>query len=283
MDDLAAFSLRPWLIFAGSFAVCNLAYGLLLELLDRADAELLMFLLTGCVVAEAGILPAWLVWGRGPLWQRLPWHVGIAFVLFVLWYLGMLVWHLRSYDDRVQVPAMILFSLPAVSVAVSAPLWLVRLFFGWRIVPRDDLNLANERLSIRDFLVGMAVVGVALASARLAMAIGKPPEEWQYWLALGIAVAAAAAAGLFLELPLLWFTFRFRSYLPSGIAVGATMLVAWVILITIVTAVDRRIPDGRVVAGICLFLLSLGYTTAAAFWLARADGYRLEIPGRDRR
>lgn len=276
-EDLAAIGLQPCVLFAACLALCNLSFGFLAEVLDHSDAELLILPLAGCLVAEAAILPAWLVWASRPLWQRLLGHVGVALALFVLWYLGMLVWHLRSYDDRVKVPAMFLFSLPAVSVGVSAPLWLMRLFFGWRIVVSENSGTADEKLSIRDFLVGMSVVGVALASARLAMAIGPPQQESDYWLPLGIAVGIAAAAGLFLELPIVWFTFRFQSPLLCVIAVGVTMLIPWLIIVTVGTVMEGQIPDGRAVAGLCLLFLSAGYTAALAFRLTRASGYRLQI------
>jgi len=278
-DKLAAHGLWPWVLFVGFLAGCNLAYGFLLWMFAWATSQMLTFLLTGCVVAEAGILAAWLVWGSGPFWKRFLLHVCVALILVVLWIVGNLPW-----VDRRAFPFVLflLLSLPAVSVGLSAPLWVARLFFDWRIVSTANSDKTGDRLSIRDFLVGMAVVGAALALARLAKTF-QPYPEGAHWLRLGFAVAAAAAAGLLLALPVLWCALRIRTQLRSALAVGATMLVAWVILITIVTAVDRRIPDGRVVAGICLFLLGLGYTTAAAFWLARADGYRLEIPGRDRR
>jgi hypothetical protein len=234
---------------------------------------MLTFLLTGCVLAEAGILAAWLVWGSRPLWQRLFLHVCLATLLVVLWIVGILPW-LDRRTLALLLP-FLLRLLPAVSVGLSSPLWVARLFFGWRVVSTANSDKTGDKLSIRDFLVGMTVVGAALALARLGKD-WQPHPEWAQWVRLGIAVAIAAAAALFLELPVLWFAFGFRSHLLGALAVGATMLIPWAILVTTATAIEgasRRAISCR----LCLFFLSLGYTTAVAFWLARAGGYRLEV------
>jgi hypothetical protein len=266
--------LWPWVLFAGFLAVCNLGWGFLLWMFAWATAQMLTFLLTGCVVAEAGILAAWLVWGNRSLWQRLFLHLFVATILLVLWIVGILPWMDRRALTEPFVPFLLL-SLPAVSVGLSAPLWAARLFFNWRIVSSANSDETGKKLSIRDFLVGMAVVGAALALARLAKDLQPFPER-AHWLRLGIVVAAAAAAGLFLELPLFWTTFRIRSHWHGAVAIGITMLIPWAILVTTATAIDGRIPDGRWISGFCLFFLSLGYTTAVPFWLARASGYRVE-------
>jgi hypothetical protein len=239
----------------------------------HATVQIITFLLTGCIVAEAGILAAWLVWTNRSMWQRLFLHVCAATILVVLYIVGVLPW----LDPRTLtgfVPWLLL-SLPAVSVGLSAPLWVAKLFFGWRIVLSVNSDKTGNSLSIRDFLIGMAVVGAALALARLAKGF-QPHPEWAYWMRLGVGVAIAAVAGL-LVLPVLWCAFRIRSRLHGAVAIGVTMLIPWAILVTSATAIDGRIPDGRLIAGICLFLLSLGYTTATPFWIARAAGYCLEL------
>jgi hypothetical protein len=272
--DWATQGLWPWVAFAGFLASCNLGFGLLLWMFALATAQMLTFLLTGCVVAEAGILAASLVWGSRSLGLRLFLQVCVATILVVLWIVGILPW-LDQRTLELLVP-FLLRLLPAVSLGLSAPLWVAKLFFNWRIVSSANSGKSRDKLSIRDFLVGMAVVGAALALARLGKD-WQPYPEWAQWVRFGFAVAFAAAAGLFLELPVVWFAFRIRSHLHGAVAIGATMLIPWAILMTTVTAIDGRIPDGRLIAGFCLFFLSLGYTTALAFWLARASGYRLAI------
>jgi hypothetical protein len=278
--EVLIFALRPWVLFAGFLTVCNLGWGFLLWMFAWATAQMLTFLLTDCVVAEAGILAAWLVWGNRSLWQRLFLHLCVATILVVLWIVGIVPWMDRRALTEPFVPFLLL-SLPAVSVGLSAPLWAARLFFNWRIVSSANSDETGTKLSIRDFLIGMAVVGAALALARLAKDLQPFPER-VHWLRLGFVVAAAAAAGLFLELPLVWLTIRIRSHCYGAVAIGITMLIPWAILVTTATAIDGRIPDGRWIAGFCLFFLCLGYTTAVAFWLARASGYRLTIGEADR-
>src|SRR5687768_2002497 len=110
------------------FAGLDLCFGSLIWALDRADLPYLMFILAGCVAAQAPLLPAWLVWGNGPLWRRLAFHFGVGGVLATFGLIGMLP---RVYpSEGVQTPLMVGLSLPMISVATSAPLWAMRVFFG---------------------------------------------------------------------------------------------------------------------------------------------------------
>lgn len=262
----------PSVPLIAAFAVLDLCVGSLMNALDRADLPYLMFVLAGCVAAQAPLLSAWLVWGNGPLWRRLAFHFSVAGVLATFGLIGMLPVVYPS--EGVQGPLMVGLSLPTVSVAVSAPLWAMRVFFGWRIVREEQMAVPDVRITIVEFFIGMTIVAVALTIARLGMEVGDLPRPEEYWVAIGAISGAAMAAAALLELPGVWIAMRLRPA-ASALAVGAIMSLPWLVIVIFWTVAEGRIPDGRFVAAGFLLLQSFGFTTAAAFWIARAAGYRL--------
>src|SRR5262245_6304524 len=122
----------------------------------------------GAIGAQAALLAMLVVWGSGPLWQRLIWKWGMAAVLFLAWGIGfaMTEWNwLQSSQFPPEELVVAILGLPLLSLACQAAPWLFRIYFRWRIErPGEDAAIARtETITIRDFLVGTILVAVTMA------------------------------------------------------------------------------------------------------------------------
>ena len=249
-------------------------------------AEWLWVMGTGAFLAQFAILPAWLVWGCRPLWQRVAIHCGTAAILLVAWTLGwlvvdagsdILIWLFYFYEHvaRVVVPAALL--LPAISLAVEGPLWLTRVIFGWRLAPPGREPEPDRKLAIRDFLIGMSVVAMALAAVRASLAASEQNVPADAWTSIAIQLGCAALASA-LALPLLaWALLRLPD-LRGGLGVVGVYGLATYCLLAIVGLILFR-PARPLESLAYLFILQATFTalTGASFTLARRAGYRLQI------
>lgn len=81
-----------------------------------------------------------------------------------------------------------LLCLPLLLLAAQVPLWIMRIWFRWRIAHRDDVPSATLRpLRIGHLLLAMATIAAALAAARISQSISASPGND------GIVVLAVAA------------------------------------------------------------------------------------------
>src|SRR5205823_2893866 len=94
------------------------------------------FALLGIVLAQGNILAAWLAWSELPFLRRLTAHWAAAAIFCFAWLSGfrLCVTHVES--DIVR--STIVLAVPLVSIAAQLPLWIVRYFFGWRLVRDGD-------------------------------------------------------------------------------------------------------------------------------------------------
>jgi hypothetical protein len=278
--------LSPLGIAAIFFAACNvLGPPFVVSILRGSGDDGAMFLLSvglGIVLAEFAVLPAWLVWGDRPFWQRLLIHWSVASGLSLAWMLGMAMAAGASGpgplpSDFLQIVAMLFLCLPAVSLGIEAPLWATRFFFGWRFGRASELQ-AERPLAISDLLWGMAVISAALAAVRLAAAIDFSGQPDGMWLPLAMTAGSAAITSLLALLPLTWCILRVKEFSTGIIVVIGYTLAAWVAFAAIVSSLSGDFgPDARPLVAILLFLCIFAATTCGALGLARKAGYRLQV------
>jgi hypothetical protein len=280
-----AASYSPLGIAAIGFGVVNLLYVPMMVSLRGPDhgAMFLAMLAAGPLLAQFGILPAWLVWGDGPFWRRLVIHWSLAIVLSLAWLCGMAM---GMAADGPIVPAemvfrqlvMLFLCLPAVSLGIEGPMWLLRFFFRWRITRKGASPDATRPLAIRDFLWGMAVISAALAAVRAAGAVDYSPSDAEMWVGMAIAVGSAALVSL-VVMPLFAWCLLGTKNVGSGVAVivVVTIFAAFVILAIIASMMGSAPPNGEPFAALFVFLASASASIGGALALARGAGYRLEI------
>lgn len=237
----------------------------------------------GAFAAQFGILPAWLVWGERPFWQRLVMHWALAIGLTLVWVLG---FAFAVVADGPPMPPPVMFRelaasllyLPAISLGIEAPLWATRFFFGWRIGRADPPQAARRPLGIRDFLWGMAIISVVLASVRAADAFSFSPGRTETWIDVAMMIGFTGLVSAFSVVPVAWCILRFKDPGQAVALIGLYVLAAGVVTLVIISAMaGAPPPDGVFVASLFVFLGGMAGAISGAFGLARAQGYRLLI------
>lgn len=237
----------------------------------------------GAFAAQFGILPAWLVWGERPFWQRLVMHWGLAIGLTLVWVLGF-AFAVAADGPPMPPPVMLrelaasLLYLPAISLGIEAPLWATRFFFSWRIGRADQPQAAAGPLGIRDFLWGMAIISVVLASVRAADAFSFSPGRAETWFGVAMMIGFTGLVSALSVLPVAWCILRFKDPGQAVALIGLYVLAAGVVTLVIISVMTGAPPpDGVFVASLFVLLGSMAGAISGAFGLARAQGYRLLI------
>ncbi|HEY2415800.1 MAG TPA: hypothetical protein VGI40_26405 [Pirellulaceae bacterium] len=254
-------------IAAGIFNVAALPVIWLIE-----DSDAIMFIASptlGVLLAEAGALASWLVWGEGPFLKRLAVHWAIGVILGAGVLSGTAFFNL--FDD---VPA---YAVPTLSLAVQLPLWPFRIYFGWYVEPQGMQGTAvnSQPLKILDIFSGTAIVAVSLALIRVM----EPLHAEYVWVNIADASLFVLIASFLLLLPAAFIILRakksmtaFGYYFGYVLAIGILPL-----LLTLMVG-----PGVEVALGIFLGGFAFAATLAAPLLVWRACGYRL-MWGRERR
>jgi hypothetical protein len=232
----------------------------------------------GSIVGQGGLLAVLVVWGSGPLWQRLMWQAALMGLGFWAWGLGYsyVVRHKASAWDEGELAAAL--GLPFLALSCQAVPWFFRLFLQWRIErespsPRTTASLRAERLSIRDYLVGTVLVAVTLHLVRAGKPTSMPEANyWSLWLTIGLVLAALS---LIAVVPIVYFTLGMRRALWGVVGVLTLTALASAPAIHYL----RSVPLPPVPLIIAIPALMGGFTLSVAvpLWIARGNGYRLVI------
>jgi hypothetical protein len=184
--------LRTWFELVGVFLLVNVAVAPLMDAFNQNDpGALLVYACFGIIPVQAAALSVWLAWGPRPFWRRLWVHWSIAAVAVAAWLFGLVL--ADGFDDlddglEIVLPTALLFGL-----AVQLPLWIVRGIWGWRLVRRGHGEPpADEKLSIRDLMVGTVIVAVSMAAVR----VSPESNESGFWPAMGMMVLISSGASV---------------------------------------------------------------------------------------
>jgi hypothetical protein len=264
---------------AALFVIVNFSVIPLIELIDDDS-----FIVVGCMgvmLAEGFVLAAWLVWGGGSFLLRLVRHWALALLLGAIWLLGALVAegardrHIRDVLENVPV------SLPLASLAIQIPLWIARLYFGWRLVDECADPAPARPLAIRDFMFGTVIVAVSLAAARLAEEMLRHSSEG--WLMWAVLVPSLAGISLVSVLPVAVWLLRMRDLSIGLICVPIQTTIAILVTVIIIAMVEPRVRLEEVLI-IATIIVSFAATLSLAALAARAAGFSLKTDrGRDPR
>jgi hypothetical protein len=138
------------------------------------------------------------------------------------------------------IPTLSVFlCLPLFMLAVQTPLWLVRVWLGWRIIHSDDHPFPARRmkLAIRDLMIGTGLVALALALGRIAQSISATSGE-QVLFALIIMALGAAVLSSLVTLPAVIATLRARRLL-LGLAVFLAIQLGVAFVLAAIVGVTR--------------------------------------------
>jgi hypothetical protein len=153
-------------LFAGNSLASRLMAG---EFSSRAIARVLFpVAFNAIIVGQLGLHSIWCVLAPLHWAKRLVVGTASAMVLFG----GLLILpFLAGTLDAAELAAPLL-SFPLFLLAAQTPLWIMRMWFRWRIVHRDDATSARfEPLRIGDLLIAMAAIGMVLAAAQASQTL----------------------------------------------------------------------------------------------------------------
>ena len=266
------------LVLCSLFNLAAVPYGLS-GFANSFPGTLLFFAGLGILAGQIGALSLLLVWGKGPFLARLAIVWAAGGWLYFCWFVGLLF----ALDNSIVLGIVLLRArqilavLPSISLAAQFPHWILRTYFGWRLEASEQADEASRRapLSIRDILVGTAVVAGTVGATKLGA--GDPREVGSFWLewAIGTGVTAVVSVAFLVPLVLL------RTLHPVW-TIGFVLLAPIVGLVALTAMAaggnlfggSPDFEDLPLLYAPCVALLA---TCSIPLWLARLAGYRLKI------
>lgn len=239
-------------------------------------------LFLGGVVVEFGLLAAFAVLGTGRTIVR-----QLLVVVLMMLLIGSTMSGLFLKDTMVgdvyvlpsQLAIPFLYLLPAILLACEFPLWMLRLFLGWRIEPPwDHENSSPKRITIAGLLLTTAAVGLSLACVRLGRQMEGDATESRWWEYTIVAMICASAVSAVVLPVVIYCMLRWRSLWVATAVVVAPTILFWVFWLFCAAAsltfgedfqdLQHAASDGLLLTGVSVGLLVplLGF---------RLAGYRL--------
>jgi len=235
----------------------------------------ILFFTAGSIVGQSALQAILVVWGGGPLWQRLAWHLVLIELAFLPWGL---VYYFAAWHDATawKHGIMVALGLPLLLLFCQAVPWFFRLFLHWRIefFPRSSRPTASlfaERLSIRDYMVGTVLVAATIAMVRAGKPASMPdPNYWSLWFTIGLVLAALSLVAV---VPIVYFTLGMRRAWWGVVGVLTLTGLACVPAIWLLRGVS--LPPMPNMVAIPALIGGFTLTVAVPLWIARRYGYRL--------
>jgi len=230
------------------FALGNFAIAPLMHFLRPTDwAAVWVFTFAGSILSQAAILCCAAVFIEGSFWRRSIAFCSVAVILWGFWAAGFVVYSLFQNGARALVNSQfadgiqfISLALPLTAIAIQTPLWFFRVYLGWRLMSAEWPCRAVQWLTIRDYLVGTAIVAVALACARLAPGW----EDSSYWPNWSMFIASAIGASFISIIPAMLLVFRCRDWRLAIAAIVAYGMFAGLATIGVIAIVDPSFRAG---------------------------------------
>jgi hypothetical protein len=275
---------------AGNFAICPVA-----EFFSSNDWGILWaFALTGGIVAQGGLLSSLLVFEQVPFSRRFVGCWCAAILLWDAWVAGFFVSHLRhgweyafAYGNSPEIIQFFALSLPLAALAMQIPLWFLRCYLGWRFCRTDSVQIPPQPLSIRDYLIGTALVALSITCARLAPQPNwDTADYWPNWVNFGAVMAAMSLLGV---VPAIYLVLRWRDWRFGFLMLILIGFMGGLLALGVALMFDANLrknifkPSGRWSAVEAeTFFVSIALFLGLGLTALRALGYSLAL-GRDPR
>jgi hypothetical protein len=170
--------------------------------------------------------------------------------------------------------AATLLCLPLFLLAAQTPLWIMRIWFRWRIAHRDDAASGRyEPMGIGGLLLAMAAVALALTAARMSKSMTAWRGDDITGLVVGALVIVAVSAATVLPAVLAGLRAR-RLPLALGLAFAADVGVVAVYLALRVILGGGWL-EWEVFVVVPVLVAGFFVTLTAPLLIARRLGYRL--------
>ena len=241
---------------------------------SRAIAMTLGPACMGMIGGQAALHSIWCVFAPLHWGQRLLAGATSAIALFGAFLVPPFLADGLRHADVAELAAPLL-RLPLFLLAAQTPPWIMRMWFRWRIVHRDDATSARfEPLRIGGLLIAMTVIGMALAAAQASQSLtarsGDPSIAGLVVAALVIMVISAITV-----VPAISAGLRARRLLLAlGLAFAADVAVVVVYVAMAVILGGQRL-EWEIFIVMPVFAGGYFLTLTAPLLIARRLGYRL--------
>ena len=226
-----------WIIlglFLSTFFVFDVAVAAFGEV--RGD-EMTSFVL-GVVSAQITLLAVWTAWSPASVFVRVTSGLTLAALVSLCFYFA--IDHGPSEES-----AAISGALMLQWIAVQAPLWLIRIVFGWHVGCWDEIDRseANEtQFGIRQLLVWTMLVAVALGITRIVLpddVISELETDPRMYVAI---ISLLAVFNSLLALPIIWACFVKRQMLVWLVAaIGCCIVMSVAEIFAFRTAISESV------------------------------------------
>lgn len=166
-----------------------------------------------------------------------------------------------------------LFCLPLLLLAAQAPLWIMRIWFRWRIVHRDDgPSTPFQSLRIRDLMIATAVIAMALTAAQISQSFNGDGNI----VGMTIAALVVLAISAITVLPTVLATLRSRRLLLA-MSVVLSLDIAVVLCYMAILALffDAPVTTWETYVGTPIITVGYFVISTSPMLIARKLGYRL--------
>ncbi|MBN2217007.1 MAG: hypothetical protein JW719_06495 [Pirellulales bacterium] len=252
------------------------------------DTWALIVLWTGAVGGQIAFLATWAAMGPLPLRVRWPIVLAITFMLYFTFLFGLAASEPRFLDRAFAEAAAFSLVFPLMFLLAQSPLWIRRVWSGWRIVDpvdsRDKPATGTRQFGLAHLLVLMASLAVALSLAQLAMTglhsprhPSRPPRA-EFWLAMGIwgvmfSLYVAVLAGPSLRACFLAQVKRLGCLAMVGVWFGVSIMV--VFIMEAVSVLFHAPMAGEIPVVIFLHLAAAISVLFGSLHVLRAGGCRM--------
>ncbi len=224
----------------------------------------------GLVLAQIALHSIWTVFSSWHPVFRFSASLMMALILFFSLIGGLWLHHELGHGDLVTS----LLCMPLISIAVQAPLWTLKVFWKWEIVPgwNVDTSACRHTLRIRDMLAATGSIAVAFAAVRLAGSLDGTDE---LLVGLGIASVIISIVSLLVVVVALLATLRAPLVVIStllAVTFQVALYLAWFATMCLVT---REVPPPEVCSLFLGMYFGLVVFLYAPLLYLRYHGYRL--------
>jgi hypothetical protein len=280
----AFFPLVPALV------VCGLANFAVAPLMDEFGPDewgaLFVYSCFGWNLAQVGLLSVAMTLGHESFLRRLTICWALALLLLLLWiagaatsiHLGRLIELPLDREGR-----MLTVGMPVIFLAAQVPLWIARIYFGWRFVqplPTDPAaaptSPSEGKLSLRDLFITTALISVVLGLGRLIATSPRVSSGADLWIPLALAALASTVISLITTLPLLRIMSLPHS-LPVclALAIGYTLLAGGIVVSLLLTSIGLNVRAWYTV-GVITTIANFALGMLLGLSCLRAMGWILE-------
>ena len=258
----------PVVGIAGAIAIGNMVMSIFCQQ-NNFLLALLWVPWYGTLVAQMGLLCTWCVFANIAGWRRVVGTLGLSALLFGPLVIGYVVaFRDREHATLLRMSAGFVLLILIITTTTQLPLWILKIFFGWRIdnerTPPSD---RRRQFSIRHLLVLTAVIGLLIVATQTMIGLLRV----RGWVVLpGVAaIMLLPGIGMLISVvPALVVILRVRQPLWLGWSIFWGGTLSFIGLAALVTGTEGSFGLILAVAGI-----PIGLSLPLA--LARREGFRL--------